>query len=404
MTSCQTLPEPVLATPAFSWRPLLLLAFGAFWTVTLEMLPAGLLPAMGADLGVRPSRVGLLVTVWALTVGITTVPLSRATRRWRRPSVLAMSLVVLGLSTVLTAIAPTYLTVAATRLIAAAGHGLFWSVLLVYAASLAPEGLAGRAISVVLAGPILASVIGLPLGTWLAGPFGWRWVVGTVGAAMVLGALMLVRLLPDDDVPRVVPAEREGRDPTAYLVIGGALLGALALLAHFAVFTFVAPLSTQGWNLSADSVGPLLLVFGIAGAAGLGLSGAVPDRFGQHALIAVVALLAVTFAVLACLGDSPAAVRGLVAAWGLLLGMLPPLLQGQVIGVASPEFRDAAGAILVTVFNLGIAAGAVVGGQVIDLWGLDRLLPVAAVVSLLSAVGLGLLMRQRLTPTTAPMP
>jgi len=390
----QALSDPVSVTTRFPWGPLALLSFGAFWTVTLEMLPAGLLPAMSADLDVRPSRIGLLVTAWALTVGLTTIPLSRATRTWRRPAVLAAALLVLGLATVLTAIAPTYLSVAAARVVAAAGHGLFWAVLMVYATSLAPEGLAGRAISVVLAGPTLASVIGLPLGTWLSEPFGWRAVVGTVGVAMVAGAALMHRLLPDDVRPDTGPERRDGRDPTARLVLGGAMLGALALLAHFAAFTFVAPLVTRSWELGTDSVGALLLVFGIAGAAGLTASGAVPDRLGHHALVSVVALLSGTFAILGAVGQQAWAVYVLVAGWGVLIGMLPPLLQARVIGVASPAYRDAAGAILVTLFNLGIAAGAVVGGGVIDGWGLSRLLPVAAVASALSAVGLVVLGRR----------
>jgi predicted MFS family arabinose efflux permease len=397
MTTSQTQTVPAVESSALPWWPLSLLSFGAFWTVTLEMLPAGLLPAMSADLGVRPSRIGLLVTIWALTVGAATIPLSRATRRWRRRSVLAVSLVVVGLSTVLTALAPTYLSVAATRLTAAAGHGLFWSVLMVYAASLAPEGLAGRAISVVLAGPALASVLGLPLGTWLADPLGWRWVVGGVGVAMVGGAPLLHRMLPEDDGRGNGSTRSDGRDPTALLVLGIAFLGALGLLAHFAVFTFISPLTTDHWELGADAVSPLLLVFGITGAVGLVVSGALPDRLGHHLLVLVVALLGVAFTLLAGPGDQRWAVFVLVGAWGILLGMLPPLLQARVLGVASPSFRDTAGAILVTVFNLGIAAGAVVGGQVIDRWGLALLLPVAVSASLLSAFGLAMVGRRAAT-------
>ena len=100
---CMTTTTPLpTSTETLPWRPLLLLSFGAFWTVTLEMLPAGLLPAMSADLDVRPSRVGLLVTVWAVTVGLSSVPLTRATRSWHRPTVLGVALGGLGVATLLT--------------------------------------------------------------------------------------------------------------------------------------------------------------------------------------------------------------------------------------------------------------------------------------------------------------
>ena len=83
-----------------------------------------------------------------------------------------------------------------------------------------------------------------------------------------------------------------------------------------------------------------------------------------------------------------------VGVWGLLLGLLPPPLQNAVIGAASPAYKDAAGAILVAIFNLGIAFGATAGGLVIDTAGLAWLLPVAVVAAAVSALGLGRVTRR----------
>lgn len=168
MTSDTRHPGSLPTTDALPWRPLLLLSIGAFWTVTLELLPAGLLPAMTADLGVRPSQIGLLVTVWAVMIAATSLPLTRLTRGMGRPQVLALGLGMVGAASLVGAALPGYEGVLASRLVAAAGRGLFWSVLMVYAASIAPRGREGRAISVVLAGPVLASAVGLPLGTALS--------------------------------------------------------------------------------------------------------------------------------------------------------------------------------------------------------------------------------------------
>lgn len=384
MTTTSTLPT---RTDALPWRPLLLLSFGAFWTVTLEMLPAGLLPAMSADLDVRPSRVGLLVTVWAVTVGLASIPLTRATRGWRRPTVLGVALGGLGGATLLTALAPGYAGVLVTRLVAAGGHGLFWSVLMVYAASIAPRGREARAISVVLGGPILAGAIGLPLGTALSEPLGWRVVVGAVGVAMILAAPALPRLLSVPPAADAAPATG-ARDESAGRVLAAALFGALALVAHFAAFTFVAPLATGRWGFGEGSMGSLLLVFGVAGAVGLAGSGIVGDRHPHGSLVVTVGALALTFAVLAPGGLPHGPVVAVVAVWGLLLGLLPPLLQNAVIGAASPSYKDAAGAILVATFNLGIATGATAGGLVLDTAGLAWLLPMAVALAAVSSLGL----------------
>jgi predicted MFS family arabinose efflux permease len=160
------------------------------------------------------------------------------------------------------------------------------------------------------------------------------------------------------------------------------------------VFTFVSPLATQRWGFTESSVGGLLLVFGVAGAVGLAVSGAVGDRRPRGALVATVGALAVAFAVLGAVGASAGVAVGAVALWGLVLGLLPPLLQNAVIGAASPSYKDAAGAILVATFNLGIAAGATAGGLVLDLVGLGWLLPLAVGTAAVSALGLGRVMRR----------
>jgi DHA1 family inner membrane transport protein len=184
------------------------------------------------------------------------------------------------------------------------------------------------------------------------------------------------------------------RDETAGRVLAAALFGALALVAHFAVFTFVAPLATDRWRFAEASVDGLLLVFGVAGAIGLAASGFVGDRSPRGSLVVTVVALALGFAVLAGGGVGAALVVAAVALWGLVLGLLPPLLQNAVIGAASPAYKDAAGAILVATFNLGIAAGATAGGLVIDTAGLAWLLPVAVATAAASALGIGWVTRR----------
>ncbi|MFC5728786.1 MULTISPECIES: MFS transporter [Nocardioides] len=123
------------------------------------------------------------------------------------------SLAVLGAATLLTALSSGYGAVAATRLLAAAGHGLFWSVLMVSAASIAPEVRSGRAISIVLAGPILANVVGLPLGTALATPLGWRPVVAVVViAGALLGAVTTIEFGPHPAGPTRRRRDAQARD------------------------------------------------------------------------------------------------------------------------------------------------------------------------------------------------
>ncbi len=368
---------------AMPWLPLTALSVGAFWTVTLEMLPAGLLLPMSDDLDVRPSRIGLLVTAWALTVGLTSLPLTRLTARWRRTSVLALGIGGLGIATLATAVAPSFETVLVARLLAAAGHGLFWSVLMVYAASIAPPGRQARAISVVLAGPVLAGVAGLPVATALADLAGWRVVTGVIALGALLGgALIAGRARP-------APAAPDGATPAgggdARAVHGMALGGALALVAHFATFTYVAELVHRQWALGGIGLETVLLVFGVAGAVGLGLVALWGDRSPRRLLLSIVGGLAAILGLLGVIGsERPGLAVVVIALWGLITGAVPPALQNVILGAAPPSYRDRAGAINVTAFNLGIATGSAAGAVVLDHLSLPLLPVLAAVVAVIS--------------------
>ncbi|TNC32648.1 MFS transporter, partial [Mumia zhuanghuii] len=118
-----------------TWAALLTLAGAAFATVTVELLPAGLLPSMAHDLEVSRGEVGLLVTAWALTVAALSLTLERATRRLPRRGVMLGAVLVSAGAALLAAVSPAYGLLVAARVVAAGAHGLLWALLVPYAAS-----------------------------------------------------------------------------------------------------------------------------------------------------------------------------------------------------------------------------------------------------------------------------
>src|SRR5688572_18389265 len=136
MTVTTTARAEASAPARLPLRALLILSFGVLVTVTAESLPAGLMPEMSADLGVSPMQIGLLISVWALTVIVTSIPLAKAFSRVDRRLVVGVSLAVFALATMATALAPSYDFAFAMRIVSAAAHGVFWAVVIVYASSL----------------------------------------------------------------------------------------------------------------------------------------------------------------------------------------------------------------------------------------------------------------------------
>jgi predicted MFS family arabinose efflux permease len=357
---------PAAKTPAtqpFPWVGLITLAAAVFLSVTSEMLPTGLLPEMSASLNVAESQIGLLVSWFAFTVVVTSAPVAIMTRRFPRHGLIIIVLVIFALSSVLTAIAPTYELVVAARVLGGVAHGLFWSVVGAYAAHLVPKAQIGRAVSITVAGGTLAFVFGVPLGTAAGHLLGWRLSFAALGVLMLIGAALVWKFLPP--VARhstgttdaaVSVAQGGRRDVTIPAVVLICFITGITMIGHYSFYTYIAPFLLDGLGVGVSQLAPVLFAYGIAGAIGLLLVGTV---FGPRP--SLLALFSATV---------PIALAAFML-WGMAFGTLPPLLQTRMLHAASPGIRDTASAFYTTAFNAGIGGGALLGAVLIETVGLE---------------------------------
>jgi DHA1 family inner membrane transport protein len=368
--------SPINTVQKFPWVGLLALAGAVFLSVTSEMIPTGLLPDMSESLGVSEAQIGLLVTVFAFTVVVTSTPLTALTKRWPRHAMIVGILVVLAISNLLTAIAPDYTFVVISRIIGGIAHGMFWSIVGAYAGHLVPKEQIGRAVSITLGGGTLAFVFGVPLGTFAGHVFGWRLSFGFLAVLMLIGAVVVWKFLPaverDGDAQPRSRRARAGRarDATVIAVIMVCIVAAVTMVGHYAFYTFVVPFLTDAVGVPAGSIGGLLFFYGIAGAAGLVLAGSVFGPRPQLGLILALIVTGIAVAGFAAFAAMPVLAIGAFVVWGLAFGTLPPLLQTRLLHTASPAFRDTASALYTTAFNVGIGGGALLGAIVFDAGGL----------------------------------
>ncbi len=412
-----------------------MLGGATFVMVTAEMLPAAVLPQMGAGLGVSEPQIGLLVSVWAAAVVIGSFPLVRLTRRADRRAVITWSLVLLAASAALTAIAPVYPAAVAARLLGALAVGLLWATTNAFTADLVPDRNLARAVAVVLGGATLGMVLGTPAGSVVAEALGWRAAFGGL-AVLALVAALLVRSVvrrpvvgasaeasgttdvtgadigadtsadvsADDDVAAPVaaghdePAPAEGARRAAARGIRPMLLVttlvALLLVGHYGTYTFITRLVESPAGAMPGGVGTMLLVFGLASAAGVVLAGRFDDRTEGALLVSSFATGAAVLA-LAFVDVHPAVGIAVVVAWAVASGALPPLAQTLILRLAGSEHRGFAGALIPVLFNLGIAIGAALAALAVGQAGVPVLPPLAAAVIGVAAVGLFLGMRWR---------
>lgn len=364
------------ALPPFPWLGLIVLASAVFLSVTIEMIPTGLLPDMSRELGVGAPLIGLLVTVFAATVVVLTVPLAALTKRVPRRTLIVLSLAVLALSCLLTAIAPNYPLVLATRVLGGAAHGLFWSVVGAYAGHLVPKEQLARAVSISVAGGSLAFVLGVPLGTALGQAFGWRLAFALIGGLALLGALLVQRFLPPvrhhageaDAAPL-----RLRSDPTFVPVVVVCLITMVTMIGAYTFYTYVAPFITDVMALPASAISPMLLAYGIAGAVGLVLAGTVLGRRPTVGLVIGLGATGVGVAGLALFAQLPLLGIACFLLWGTAFGTLPPMLNTRLLHSASARIRDAAASFYTTAFNTGIGGGALLGAALYGVIGLEGL-------------------------------
>lgn len=374
----------------FPWVGLLTLAAAIFVLVTSEFLPTGLLPDMAADLDVSPSQVGLLVTIFAATVVVSTAPLAALTHRYSRKWLLIAVLGIFALANVLAALAPSYEVLVGARVLGGLAHGLFWAIAGAYAGHLVPREQIARAVAVTSMGGTTAFVLGVPVGTAIGQALGWRAAFGIIAGSVVLLALLVIRFLPAVD-HRVSLATGEiplpaRRDPTFPGVLFICLLVAIIVTGHNVFYTYIAPYIIDEAGFGRDSVSVLLFLYGGAGAIGLVLAGVLGSRFPRAGLYGMLAGVALAVAVLAALSGIPVIVVIALIVWGVAFGGIPALLQTRLLHVASPRIRDVGAALLTTSFNIGIGGGALVGGVLLDRAGILVLPVVEAVVVALALV------------------
>lgn len=359
------------------------LSLGAFVFVTLETLPIGLLQQIGPDLGVDEAMTGWLVTWYAGVVIVSGLPLTYLLRNAPRRLVMTALLLVGVGSTLAAAFASTYAWLVAARVVTALAQAAFWSMVVPTASGLFPASRQGRAIATVLAGGTLSAIVGLPAGTWLGQLAGWRaafWGLAAVG----LVAVVTVLLALPAHVPAPPDAGRAERRSQGRLL---RLVTALALLVtgSFLFFTYVGPYLTGAALFSAGAIAVVLFVRGVFGVAGVWLGGVLVDRSPRWAIAPLAVAQALALAGLFLFPGVPWLVVVLVGVTGLAFSVVTAAGASRGMQVA-PGDLDIASSGASTAVNVGIAAGALLGGLALTQGGPAALPAAAAVVTVVGVV------------------
>ena len=369
--------------------PLCTLSLAAFVTIVTEALPAGLLEPMAQDLQVSVAAAGQSVSTYAIGSFLAAIPLMALLQGVPRRRLLLFALAGFTVANAATALVSHYSLMLVARVLAGMAAGLLWALLAGYAAAMVPPEQKGKAIALAMAGTPLALAIGVPLGTLVGNVIGWRLSFAALSGLSLL--LMLILRLTAPEQPGQ-PAQQRLPLHQVLILPGVARVLMLVLcvvLAHNILYTFILQfLQPAGLASRADAI---LLLFGISSLISIVITGWWVDRYLKPMLLISILLFMVAALLLQLFPATTMAIWLAVMLWGLAFGGAATLFQTAMVEHAGKAV-DVAQSMLVTIWNLAIAGGGIIGGTLLHSLGVSGFAPV---LLLLLAVALWAIWRGR---------
>jgi DHA1 family inner membrane transport protein len=358
-------PQSVVSPdPTVRWLAVLALAVGGFGIGTTEFVAMGLLPDIAASLHITEPTAGHVISAYALGVVIGAPLIASLTARVPRKTLLLALMVLFTLGNLASMVAPSYGTLMAARFVAGVPHGAFFGVAALVAAHLMGPQNRAKAVAHVLTGLTVATVLGVPVASWLGQHFGWRSAFGLV---VVIGFITLTALwfwLPSMRSMHATSPITELGALKRVQVWLALLVGMVGFGGMFAVYTYVSTTLTDVAGLPRAMIPLALMVFGVGMVVGNLVGGRMADVSVVRGLYVSIFALGVVLALFVLAAHNPwTAMAGLflIGAAGSAIG---PALQTRLMDVAH-DAQTLAAALNHSALNIANATGAWIGGVVI---------------------------------------
>lgn len=384
--------------------PVTILIFASFMLGMSEFVVVGILPDIASGLKVSEVTVGNLVAIFAFVYAPCTPLGSALSARFPRFLTYLTLMGVFLVGNILCAFAPNYPVLLIARLLIASVSGTLVAISMTFAPDVTTDKYRTKFIAWVFSGFSIASVVGVPAGTWVANTFGWRVTFALVSVlTAVLMASMAVSL-PRNSHPAKIGFLRQFRlffDRRIQLGVADVVFGAAA---SYVFYTYLSPIMRDEIGVPERYISVGLVVYGCACLWSNLYGGKLADRGrGVEPLThirPIYCVQAVCLCLLAFASLVPAGGALLLVALGMLMYLQNSASQVLYMDVAyqsHPGSVNLAASLNSMSFNIGIAIGSAVGGLVNDLLGLTWLGPVGAIFALLAA-GTTTLLRPYVSP------
>ncbi|MGY5294627.1 MFS transporter [Bifidobacterium adolescentis] len=374
-----------MAKERFFNLPVLILIASSFMLGMSEFIMVGILPDIAADLKISEVTVGNLVSLFAFVYAPVTPLGSALSARFPR---FATHLTLIGIflaGNILCAFAPNYAVLVVARIMIALVSGTLVAVAMTYAPDVTTDRFRTKFIAWVFSGFSIASVVGVPVGTWVANTFGWRWAFHMINVLTIMLIVGMVVALPrNSHIVKIgfLPQFRLFFDRRIQLGVLDVVCGAAA---SYVFYTYLTPIMRDEVHVPEQYLSVGLVIFGAACLWSNLYGGKLADRGrGVEPLTHIRPIYcahAVLMASLVVAHWVPVYGALLLVVLGMFMYLQNSASQVLYMDVASqshPGSLNLAASLNSMSFNIGIALGSAVGGLINGHFGLMWLGPVGA--------------------------
>jgi predicted MFS family arabinose efflux permease len=376
--------------------------FGNVVIGTGVMMAAGTLNDIVASLSVSVATAGQLISSSALLVCFGAPLLAAVVAGWDRRKLLVASLLWYSLWHLMAALAPGFYSLLGFRAMAMVAAAIFTPQAASCIGLLVKEKQRGQAMTFVFLGWSVASVLGMPLGSWIGGHFGWRWSMGLIALLALVGALWLWRQMPAKVLPPALSMAAWRQTLSSRTIWVTLSVTMMMAAGQFVLFSYMAPFAKARFGVSPSEFSLMLLAYGSMGFVGNALLSRFIDRIGAARCILISLSFMCTSLLLASEVTHATGMALALGLWGLG-GFSSNSAQQARLAAQAPWLASASISLNTSAMYAGQAMGATVGGWTLVHQGMGAL-PQHGLIGLLLAIGLSLLATRyaRLHPLRSP--
>ncbi|MEZ9876189.1 MFS transporter [Vibrio breoganii] len=342
-----------------------ILTLAAFAIGTAEFVIAGILPQIATSLSITEGQAGYLISAYALAIVVGGPILTIYLAKFNKKNVLISLMGLFILGNVLSALAPNYTLLLASRVIAGLVQGPFYGIGAVVATNLVSEKMAGRAVGQMFAGLTLANVLGVPAGTWISLTFGWSntfFTVAAFGAVALVFIMLAIHSSGHSEAKDIKTQLQAFKNPMLLISLA---ITAFAWSGFMTLYGYIAPIAMHVTGFEQDSVTWILVLVGVGLIIGNTLGGRSSDKsLTKASLFWAVALIA-SLLLVGMFTGSKILFVGSLFIFGIASFANVPAMQLRVMNHGG-EGQELAATANISAFNLANAFGGFLGGMVLD--------------------------------------